>query len=311
MARLRAALAVLAGALMILTAGIVSPTTAQAASLVEVTNFGSNPGNTRMHVYVPDNRPANPAIVVAMHGCGGNGPGFFQGSEFRSLADRHGFVLIFPTATKQTAMSNCFDVWSDASKRRGGGSDPASIVSMVEYVQRQYQGDPQRVFVTGSSSGGMETQALLALYPDVFKAGAAFMGVPFSCFLNEADFAPWTSQCVNGRKDQSPQQWGDAVRQAYPGYTGQRPRVQLWHGTNDTLIPFQLHGEAAEQWTNVAGLSQTPTSTDQPQPSWQRQRFADSSGTVRVESIAVQGAGHSLPMGGMAASAVQFFGLSG
>ena len=49
---------------------------------------------------------------------------------------------------------------------------------MVNYVERQYGGDPGRVFATGSSSGGMMTNEMLALYPDVFSAGAAFMGVP-------------------------------------------------------------------------------------------------------------------------------------
>ncbi|MBY8851048.1 esterase, partial [Saccharothrix sp. MB29] len=43
---------------------------ASAATLTEVTGFGDNPGGMRMHVYVPDSRPANPGIVVAMHGCG-------------------------------------------------------------------------------------------------------------------------------------------------------------------------------------------------------------------------------------------------
>ena len=186
---------------------------------------------------------------------------------------------------------------------------PASIVSMVEYAQQQYGADPDRVYATGSSSGGMETQALLAVYPDVFAAGASFMGVPFSCFANEADFPPTTSQCVGGYMDKSPQEWGDAVRSAYPGYDGPRPRVQLWHGTADFLVPFQLQQEAIEQWTDVFGLSQTPTSTDQPQPNWERQQFADASGTVQVEAISVQGAGHSLPEYGMAAVAVSFFGL--
>jgi poly(3-hydroxybutyrate) depolymerase len=72
-------------------------------------------------VYVPDARPANPAIVVAMHGCGGSGPGFCSGSEFASLADRYGFIVIYPSATQQAGFGNCFDTWSDAAKRRGGG----------------------------------------------------------------------------------------------------------------------------------------------------------------------------------------------
>ncbi|MEK8107114.1 cellulose binding domain-containing protein [Micromonospora sp. M12] len=68
--------------------------------------------------------------------------------------------------------------------------------------------------------------------------------------------------------------------------------------------------ETIEQWTNVFGLSQTPTSTDTPQANWNRRRYADSSGTVQVEAYSVQGAGHSLPSSGMAASAVAFFGLT-
>ena len=96
---------------------------AAAASLVQVTNFGNNPGGAQMWVYVPDTHPANPAIVVAMHGCGGSGPGFYSSSEFASLADRYGFIVIYPTAVQQAGFGNCFDTWSDAAKVRGGGSD--------------------------------------------------------------------------------------------------------------------------------------------------------------------------------------------
>ncbi|WP_328650205.1 PHB depolymerase family esterase [Micromonospora sp. NBC_00330] len=302
----------LALAASLVAAGLVAPTVgpAYAASLTEVTSFGDNPGRMRMHVYVPDNRPTRPAVVVAMHGCGGSGPGFYSGSEFASLADRYGYIVIYPSATQQAGFGNCFDVWSDAAKRRGGGSDPVSIVSMIRYVQQQYAADPERVYATGSSSGGMMTNHMLALYPDLFKAGAAFMGVPFTCFANAADFPPTSSQCTGGNMNRTPQQWGDAVRQAYPGYSGPRPRVQLWHGTNDTLVPYSLLQEAIEQWTNVFGLSQTPTSTDTPQANWNRRRYADSGGTVQVEAYSIQGAGHSLPSGGMAASAIAFFGLT-
>ena len=154
------------------------------------------------------------------------------------------------------------------------------------------------------------TNIMLAVYPDVFKAGAAFMGVPFDCFANAADYPPSTSQCTTGQKNRTPQQWGDLVRHAFPGYTGPRPRVQLWHGTNDTLVPFSLLNESIEQWTNVLGLSQTPTSTDTPQANWNRRRYANGSGTVQVEAYSIPGAGHSLPMSGMALVAIQFFGLT-
>ncbi|MEV1170160.1 cellulose binding domain-containing protein [Nonomuraea sp. NPDC049784] len=158
----------------------------------------------------------------------------------------------------------------------------------------------------------METNIMLGNYPDVFKAGAVFMGVPHSCFAGEADYipSPGASDCASGRISKTPQQWGDLVRAAYPGYTGARPRVQLWHGTNDNLVYYATLQQEIDQWTNVFGLSQTPTSTDTPQANWNRRRYADTAGTVKVEAYSIQGAGHSLPMSGMAAAAIQFFGLT-
>src|SRR5215468_3860029 len=121
---------------------------AAAASLVQVTSFGDNPGNMQMYVYVPDSHPARPAILLAMHGCGGSGPGFYSSSEFALLADRYGFIVIYPTATQSAGFGNCFDTWSDAAKHRGGGSDPVSLVSMINYVEQHYSGDPSRVYAT-------------------------------------------------------------------------------------------------------------------------------------------------------------------
>ncbi|HEU5356808.1 MAG TPA: PHB depolymerase family esterase [Actinocrinis sp.] len=284
---------------------------ASAASLVQVTNFGNNPGGAQMYVYVPTSATAHPAILLALHGCGGTGPGFYSGSEFASLADRYGFIVIFPSAEQQAGFGNCWDTWSAAAKVRGGGSDPVSLVSMINYTEQHYGGDANRVYVTGSSSGGMMTDEMLALYPDVFKAGAAYMGVPFDCFANAADYPPGSSKCTGGSMTRTAQEWGDEVRAAYPGYNGPRPPIQLWHGTADTLVPYQLLQEDIKQWTNVFGLSQTPTSTDTPVSGWTRWRYADASGKVDVEAYSIQGAGHSLPSSGMAAYAIHFFGLDG
>ncbi len=45
-----------------------------AASPVEVTDFGFNPGNLRMFEFLPDGLPPSAPLVVVMHGCTQNRP---------------------------------------------------------------------------------------------------------------------------------------------------------------------------------------------------------------------------------------------
>ena len=61
--------AVAAAAIALVGTFIVQAPPARAASLVEVTSFGTNPGNLRMFKYVPTGLPSNAPVVVAMHGC--------------------------------------------------------------------------------------------------------------------------------------------------------------------------------------------------------------------------------------------------
>jgi chitodextrinase len=182
------------------------------------------------------------------------------------------------------------------------------IMSMVTYVIQSYGANANRVYVTGASSGAMMTNVMIGNYPDVFKAGAAFMGVPHSCFAT-TDGSMWNSQCSSGQRIMTAQQWGDLARGAFPGYTGARPRMQLWHGTNDPTLQYPNFGEEIKQWTNVLGVSQTPSFTDMPQSGWTRTRYGGTGVGAPVEAISLSGAGHDLPRAGQAAMAIQFFGL--
>ncbi|GGS53321.1 hypothetical protein GCM10010270_24440 [Streptomyces violaceus] len=278
-----------------------------AAALTEVTNFGTNPSNLRMYLYVPESVTPNPAVVVAVHWCTGSGPDMYNGTEYDTLADQYGFIVLYPSVTRS---SKCFDVSSPQALRRGGGSDPVGIKSMIDWVTRTYDADTGRVFATGVSSGAMMTNVLLGVYPDVFAAGAAFSGVPFACFAT-TDGSEWNSNCSGGTLTRTPKEWGDLVRGAYPGYTGPRPRMQIWHGTEDDVLRYPNFGEQIKQWTNVHGVSQTPTTTDTPQAGWTRTRYGGTGDRAPVEAVSLQGVGHNLYAHGMASRVLTFFGLDG
>ncbi|MFC3501583.1 PHB depolymerase family esterase [Micromonospora krabiensis] len=297
--------ATLTAAALTALAAVTATAPASAAALTEVTNFGANPSNLRMHLYVPDRVAPRPGLLVAVHYCTGSGPALYSGTQFAALADRYGYLVIYPSATRS---GQCFDVSSPQALRRDGGSDPVAIMSMVSYVRQRHDVDPTRIFATGVSSGAMMTNVLLGLYPDVFRAGAAFAGVPFGCFAT-TNGSEWNSECANGQVVRTPQAWGDLVRNAYPGYTGPRPRMQLWHGTNDEVLRYPNFTEEIKQWTNLHGLGQTPAHTDTPQSGWTRTRYGGVGGTAPVEAISMQGVSHNLPVD--AAQAIRFLGLDG
>ena len=299
------------GVVGLAAAALTTAPAAQAASLVTVSSFGSNPGGLGMSLFVPDSLPAAPR--------GGRRRALLHrhrrrpcttASQFDELATRYGYIVIYPQANRN---GSCFDVSSAQALTHGGASDPASIVSMVRYVQQRYTTDTSRVFATGVSSGAMMTQVLLATYPDVFAAGSAFAGVPATCFATSSpppgttSQAPWNSDCSGGRLVRTGQQWGDLARAAYPGYTGARPRVQLWHGSQDTTLSYVNHAEAIKQWTNVLGVSATPASTDSPASGQVRTRYGATGDRAPVEATTFQNVGHNLPVD--AAAAIRFFGL--
>lgn len=228
-----------------------------------------------------------------------------DGSPKRTSTD----FLICPSAV---SADGCWDVHSTADLTHNGGGDASGIIAMVNYVLQNKNGDSSRVYVAGHSSGGMMTNVLLGSYPDVFKAGAAFAGVAFGCFaVGSVDSLGWNASCATGNVTETGAQWGDMVRAASPAFTGVRPRIQLWHGTLDATVNFHNFGEEIKEWTNVLGVSATPTSTENNsiQPTWVRTRYTDGSGVVQVEAVQETGQPHNLVVD--QAEAIRFFGLDG
>jgi acetylxylan esterase len=234
--------------LKVLLALAFATTVAAVGSLQQVTagTFGSNPTGVGFYIYVPTNLASKPAVIVAMHYCTGTAQAYFSGTQYATLSETYGFIVIYPNAPTS---GGCWDVASTATLTHDAGGDSLGIASMVRYTLTKYNADSTRVFMTGTSSGAMMTNVLAGAYPDLFAAGAAFSGVPYGCF---AGSSAWNSQCANGLLVKTAQAWGDQVRAGYPGYTGTRPRLQLWHGTVDTTLYYQNLVEAIKEFKRSA-----------------------------------------------------------
>ena len=132
----------------------------------------------------------------------------------------------------QPHSGTCWDVSSDETLTHNGGSDSLSIANAARFAIQNWGVDPNRVFAVGTSSGAMMTSVLAGAYPDVFKAGVVDSGVAFGCFAvpGQPDDS-WNSQCAQGQLVLTGAQWAQKVYNAFPGFTGTYPKMQVWHGT--------------------------------------------------------------------------------
>ncbi|KAJ3041434.1 hypothetical protein HDV00_009414 [Rhizophlyctis rosea] len=271
------------------------------STLQHVPNYNPDPTNptlAQMYIYVPKSLASPPPIIVAIHYCTGTAQAYFTNTRWASLADKHGFIVIYPGSPHE---GTCWDVSSPQTLTHNGGSDSYAISLMITHTKALYPSTD--VYVTGTSSGGMMTQVLAMTYPNLFLAGAPFCGVPAGGFAGDG-IAKWNPDCAEGRIIKSPTEWADIVRAAHPTYTGRRPRMQIWHGEEDEIIHYNNFKESFKQWTAVLGVSQTPTKVvkDDPSVGYTRTVYGEV-----VEGFSGAGVLHNIPVN--EDEVMRFFGL--
>ncbi|KAI0069947.1 acetyl xylan esterase [Panus rudis PR-1116 ss-1] len=275
-----------------------------ASTLHQITNFGPNPNNVGMYVYKPARVASNPPLIVASHYCSGTAQAYFQGSKFAQLSETYGYVLLFPSSPHS---GTCWDVSSTETLTHDGGSDSLGIASAARYAIQNWGVDANRVFAVGTSSGAMMTNVLAGAYPDIFKAGIVDSGVPFGCFaLPGQPEDSWNSQCSQGQLILTGQQWAQRVFDAYPGYTGARPKMQVWHGTADTTLYPQNFWETIKQWTTVFGYPSNPISNVT--ESYLPRGYSNATYGPNFQAILAQGVGHTVPL--FEQQYLQFLGIA-
>ncbi len=203
-------------------ASAFAPPTATEDRLSELRDFGANPGKLRARCYVPAGINASAPLVVVLHGCTQNAAVYDHGSGWSRLADRHGFILLFPEQQRANNPMLCFN-WFAAEHTTRGTGEASSIRAMIAAMQQNHDVDSKRIFVTGLSAGGAMASAMLATYPELFAGGAIVAGVAYGSATSVAE----AFECMGGRKGSSASALGQSVRAASP-HGGPWPRVQIW-----------------------------------------------------------------------------------
>jgi polyhydroxybutyrate depolymerase len=144
-------------------------------------------GGREMLVYVPSTLPPNGqrALLVALHGGGGNAAFLRDHLKINGVAERNGFIVAYLNGSSAARIGgDKLKAWN-----AGGGccgrpysekvDDIGYITGAVEYLQREFGVSPKRSFGIGHSNGGIMMQAL-SCQTDLFSKVATLAGTLMS-----------------------------------------------------------------------------------------------------------------------------------
>ena len=97
-------------------------------------------------------------LFIVLHGGGGNGEKAEKISRISGLSNREGFILVYPDAVGRN--------WNDGRdvnkylSHRKNIDDVGFISALIDKISTEYAIDPERVYVSGASNGGMMAHRL-------------------------------------------------------------------------------------------------------------------------------------------------------
>ena len=139
-----------------------APSNSQQAGIVQLAEGSSArtvtvDGTTRHYLaYRPAGLNGPAPLVLAFHGYGGSAEGMEQSFGWDEEADRNAFVVVYPDGTDRSfnAGTCC------GTSVETGVDDVAAAEAMIDDVSAAIAVDPDRVYVTGFSNGGMMSYRL-------------------------------------------------------------------------------------------------------------------------------------------------------
>jgi len=263
------------------------------SQVVEIQNFGNNPGNLKMYIHKPEDLDTGSMpLVVMLHGCLQSAQSAADLTGWNKLADNHGFIVVYPQQKWKNNPSLCFN-WFKRKDIRKGRGECESVYQMIQYAQRYYNIDSKRIFITGLSAGAVMSVVMLATHPELFSMGAVFAGGPYGVAKNSLS----ASNYMLGLKNPGKKKLVKKVKKLNPGYTEDYPAIIVYQGKNDFISGQKKGFHLIDQWTGLFNIDSALVCTDSAYMGIDditRTEFRDIDGKLCVVLYEVKNLGHKL-----------------
>ena len=154
-----------------------------------------------IHLPVDHDKSKPTALVFCLHWYGGTGREIEKSTGLSLLADREGFIAVYPNALASGPKRK--QTWNGGGayeNRTRSVDDVGFISALIDKLSREYTIDPARIYVFGHSNGGSMAHHLGARLPHKFAAIACSAGL-----LARNDFVvgpPVSVVHFHGKRDQ-------------------------------------------------------------------------------------------------------------
>ena len=223
------------------------------AQFIQNLEFGENPGNLKMSIYLPKNQTQSLdklPVVVALHGCSQNAKSMAQQTGWNELADKYNFVVLYPEQRRKNNGSNCFN-WFELNDISKNAGECGSINNMIGFALKEFYLDDQKVYIYGLSAGAAMGLTMMAVYPEKFQSGAIYAGLPYKTATDKKEGFLAVGKEIN----LSPEEWAAKID---TGSDQEFPQLILLHGKKDQIVPIHYSYEILEQWSEVNKMNNIP-----------------------------------------------------
>ncbi|HXV92309.1 MAG TPA: PHB depolymerase family esterase [Pseudonocardia sp.] len=199
-------------ALLALTALLVTGcTTGPAGPRGEVTRITTADGVRTAEVHRPASAAPGAALVVVLHGMGGDAEGARRLFGWDALAERDGFVVAYPDGVGRSW--NAGPCCGPAHER--GVDDVGFLRALAARLVEEHGLDPTRVYAVGMSNGAMMSYTWACSHPGELAAVGSVAGARL---VDCPAPGPLTVVAVHGTADRSVPVEGGVGPQSMTGY---------------------------------------------------------------------------------------------
>lgn len=203
-------------------------------------------GLSRSYVVLDGSRNKPAPLIVALHGGGGTGMSMIQ--RWRTKALSEGLIVVAPNGTGRTRHAGTWNAGGCCGEAvRAQSEDVLFVADVIDAVSRTNKVDPDRIYVTGMSNGGMLTHRVAIALSHRLAGAAVVAGAMFGDEMPPIQPVPML--IMHGMAD-------SAV--AFEG--GSSPTRAVMRGQSEPFKPTQY---AVDFWRRADGCKQAPTISTQ------------------------------------------------